>query len=298
MKQLPTQLGDPEAVKAVLKHAAFTIALESGDEVQAMAMYLPAMDGKSSYDQFFELIKNGILENFVFSCTEIQKKTGSNRKIDAEELLQKALRKLSRHTAKGELGELILFTLLDVYLGAPKLLSKVSMKTNPRMPVYGADAVHGQFHDGAFRLYLGESKLQKDFKAAAKKAATSISSAKAKYDDEFDLLDSYIDFPNIDDETESEILSILNPFSESHQADIVHSPCFIGFTNPILIATDGGFDKFLNAYNLIAKEHFKEFYDQIREYGLPANESVLLILPFTCVDNLVDEFVEYMGIEN
>ncbi|WP_354624886.1 DUF1837 domain-containing protein [Psychromonas sp. MME2] len=135
---------------------------------------------------------------------------------------QKALRKISRHTAKGELGELILFTLLDVYLLAPKLLSKVSMKTNPRMPVYGADAVHGQIVDGELRGYLGESKLYKNFKSAASEATKSIKSAKDKYEDEFDLLDSHMDFPNLDEKLESQILQLLNPYTATQAIDKIH----------------------------------------------------------------------------
>lgn len=298
MKKLPTQLSNPDAIKSVLKHAPFTLELGSGEQVQAMAMYLPAKEGKTNHEQFFELVRGGLLQNFVLSCSEIQKKLGTELECDPEDLLQKALRKLSKHTAKGELGELILFTLLDVYLGAPKLLSKVSMKTNPKMPVFGADAVHGQFNDGQFRLYLGESKLQKGFKTAAKKAARSVESAKSKYQDEFDLLDSYMDFPDMDKETEQELLSILNPFSETDATDLIHSPCFIGFADPELVATPGGVDGFLEAYVGLAKERLEEFYEQIQGRGLPVSEASLLMLPFTCVDNLVDEFIAYMGIEN
>lgn len=298
LKQLPTQLSDPDAVKAVLKHAPFKLELKNGEKVQAMAMYLPAKDGKSSHEQFFELVRGGLLESFVLSCSEIKKKLGTEKEYDPEHLLQKSLRKLSKHTAKGELGELILFTLLDVYLGAPKLLSKVSMKTNPRMPVFGADAVHGQFHDGFFRLYLGESKLHKNFNTAASKAAKSVKSAKAKYCDEFDLLDTFMDFPDINDETAGELLSILDPFSQKDAIDLIHSPCFIGFADAELIAKEGGIDGFLDGYSGLAGAHLEQFYKQIRKHKLPVAEASLLMLPFTCLDNLVDEFIEYMGIEN
>jgi len=96
MKQLPTQLPDPDAIKAVLKHAPFTLELGSGEQVQAMAMYLPAKEGKTSHEQFFELARGGLLQNFVLSCSEIQKKLGTEMECDPEDLLRKALRKLSK----------------------------------------------------------------------------------------------------------------------------------------------------------------------------------------------------------
>jgi hypothetical protein len=109
------------------------------------------------------LVKNCLLANFVYSHDHIERRLDIENPEAVEMLFQRAVAKLSQHTAKGELGEMILFTLLDVYLGAPKILSKVSMKTSRRMPVYGADAVHAQYVNGALRLYLGESKVYSSF---------------------------------------------------------------------------------------------------------------------------------------
>jgi len=107
-----------------------------------------------------------------------------------------------------------------------------------------------------------------------------------------------MDFPDMDQETEQELLSILNPFSETDATDLIHSPCFIGFADPKLIATRGGVDGFLEAYVELAREHLEAFYKQIQGHDLPVSEASLLMLPFTCVDNLVDEFIAYMGIES
>lgn len=296
MKFLEPQLKNSETIRAILKRVDVSFQLHDGRAVDTLLVYLPIEGGSTCYKLFFEAIKEGILANFVFSCSEVEKKIGVKSGSAPEYLFDKAIRKLSKKTTKGELGELILFTLLDVYFGAPKILSKVSMKTNPRMPVFGADAVHGQFKDGNFRIYLGESKLHRDFKKAASSAASSIDSAKAKYNDEFDLLDSHMDFPNIEDENKEMLLSLLNPFTNDSLSDVIHSPCFIGFAEPSLISGASSENDFISSYKDLGGEYIANFFTKVEKNGLTIDEVALMMLPFSCVDQLVDEFVAYMGI--
>lgn len=295
--QLQPQLKNAEDIKSVLRKVPISFKLSDGREIKTLLVYLPINDGVSGYSEFFEKIREGILYNFVFSCSEIEKKLGVKNPSAAEDLFNKAIRKISHHTAKGELGELILFTLLDVYFKAPKILSKVSLKTNPRMPVFGADAVHGQFNDGKFKLYLGESKLHKKFGPAAKKAAASIESAKAKYEDEFDLLDSYMDFPGLEEELELKILDLLNPFSDNDLSDVMHSPCFIGFSDPNLISDSNSEDEFIENYTELAKTYIGDFFNEVEEQGGSVEETALMMLPFSCIDELVKGFISHMGIK-
>jgi len=294
---LQPQLKNAEEIRSVLKDVSISYQLADGREIRTLLVYLPTEAGASCYSGFFEKVKDGILYNFVFSCSEIEKKLGIQNQNSAEKLFDKAIRKLSQHTAKGELGELILFTLLDVYFQAPKILSKVSLKTNRKMPVFGADAVHGQFHNGKFRLYLGESKLHKKFKPAATDAAKSIKNAKDKYEEEFDLLDTYMDFSNIDDSLESELLDFLNPFSDNDLSDVIHSPCFIGFAEPDMISSSSSESDFLKRYTELAGIYIEDYFNKVEKQGMNIDETALLMLPFTCVDDLVNEFVAYIGIK-
>ena len=235
--------------------------------------------------------------NFVFSCTEIESKLSIESELTHEELFNKAIRKVSKHTIKGELGELLLFTLLDVYFEAPKLLSKISLKTSRRVAVFGADAVHGQYVDGKLRLYLGESKLHKSFSGAAKKAATSISSSLDKYSDEFDIIDSHIDFPGMSAEVRSDLLNLLNPFSDTNKniPKILHAPCFIGFVEPDIFSDDE--EIYIEKYTEKALEHIGDFYYELEKEGNDINRTALLLLPFTSLDDLIEGFIEYMGVE-
>jgi len=293
--RLQPQLSNSDELKTVLKKVDVNYQLQDKRSVETLLIYLPH-DGKPDpLTQFFAAIRNGIMINFVFRCSEIEKQLGRSKEGAAERLFEKAIRKLSRHTAKGELGELILFTLLDVYLEAPKLISKISANSAQKMPVFGADGVHGQFYDGKFKLFLGESKLYKDFKAGASAAAKSIKSAADKYQAEFDLIESYLDFPNLEPELEEHLLDILNPLVNADIENVLNNTCFIGFAKPDLLqCIPEGFEQ---KYIDIAGEYIEDFYSKLEKQGLDAKKTVLMILPFNCVDDLVNQFVDYMDIK-
>ncbi|MBU2878730.1 MULTISPECIES: HamA C-terminal domain-containing protein [Aliiglaciecola] len=293
--RLEPQIKNNEEIKTVLRRVNVSFQLADERCVETLLVYLPPADTNDALTQLFLAIKNGIMANFVFKCSEIEKKLGIKKDGAANRLFEKAIRKLSQHTAQGELGELILFTLMDVYLEAPKLLSKISTKTSRKVPVFGADGVHGQFYDGKFKLFLGESKLYKDFKSAASDATKSIKSAKDKYQDEFDLIDSFMDFPNLDEELEDHLLDILNPVSNSDLEDILHNSCFIGFAKPELQECTP--DEFEQKYIDIAGDYIGDFYRKLEKQELPVNKTVLMILPFECIDDLVKQFIKYMDIK-
>ncbi|MCG7286384.1 DUF1837 domain-containing protein [Cellulomonas sp. ACRRI] len=72
----------------------------------------------------------------------------------------------------GEGGEVLLYALLEGHLGAPKVLSKMELKTAPNHYVNGADGVHLLSDaDGTFQLIFGESKLYGDLKGEPRSSA-------------------------------------------------------------------------------------------------------------------------------
>ena len=63
----------------------------------------------------------------------------------------------------GEGGEVLLYSLLEGHLQAPKILSKMELKTDAGHYVYGSDGVHLlQTGDSSFELIFGESKMYGD----------------------------------------------------------------------------------------------------------------------------------------
>ncbi len=76
---------------------------------------------------------------------------------------------------KGELGELLLYCFLETHLNAPKILSKLELKTSTGHYVNGADGVHFlKLDDGNYQLIFGESKTIKSLTTALTDAFKSI----------------------------------------------------------------------------------------------------------------------------
>lgn len=77
---------------------------------------------------------------------------------------------------QGELGELLLYCLLEAHLHAPKLLTKLELKTAANDYVKGADGVHLlKIDDSSYQIIFGESKLYADLNKGIKAAFESIS---------------------------------------------------------------------------------------------------------------------------
>jgi len=63
----------------------------------------------------------------------------------------------------GEGGELLLYAFLEAHLGAPKILSKMELKTSTDHYIHGSDGVHLlEVSDGKYHLIFGESKMYGD----------------------------------------------------------------------------------------------------------------------------------------
>lgn len=109
-----------------------------------------------------------------------------SRKINEEykdrplHLSKKAREKFRDYTKNtGELGEFFLYCFLEGHLGAPKILSKLELKTAKNMYVNDADGLHYlKLDDGNYHLIFGESKVEKKLTDGLRSAFESISDFK------------------------------------------------------------------------------------------------------------------------
>jgi len=191
--------------------------------VNALAYYLtPFCLSRSETDAVDELFKSGNLEEFKIRFQEL-----SDR---AKELFKKAQKATNRN---GEGGELLLYLLTEWVLNAPQLIAKMSLKTNPQMPVHGADGVHVRYDPTAAKLllYWGEAKLHSDVGAAIKKTAESI--AKSLQPDtlkhEINLVRRNISFAGLGDDAKEALLKYLDPYDESYNQRHDVITCLVGF---------------------------------------------------------------------
>ncbi|WP_404331614.1 DUF1837 domain-containing protein [Mesobacillus maritimus] len=75
----------------------------------------------------------------------------------------------------GELGEILLFCLLESHLRAPKIMTKMELKTSTNDYVKGSDGVHLlKIDEQNYQLIFGESKLNGDYQKGLYQAFKSI----------------------------------------------------------------------------------------------------------------------------
>ena len=187
--------------------------------------------------------------------------------------------------AGGELGEILLYLFLEQKLNAPKLLSKVELKTTKNQYVFGSDGVHLlTLGDKAFQLVLGESKIVGKLESAVDDAFASIKKVSNDASNEIRLIEKNILSESFDDETTELIKSIIVP-TKRDQSIVVDNAfgIFLGYSIGIdaIQYSNAEFrdainDKLKNDINNIATYIEKK----VNESGLAGYSFYFYILPF------------------
>lgn len=122
---------------------------------------------------YHELVDN-LFENVITYCLS-RTQLDEYRKSLSKPLLE-AVRTLKDYNQnEGEMGELLLYCFLECHLGAPKVFTKMELKTNSEDYVKGSDGVHIlKLDEHNYQLIFGESKLRGDFKTCISDAFKSI----------------------------------------------------------------------------------------------------------------------------
>jgi hypothetical protein len=272
-------------------------AYYNGRNVDVLLSFIPFQNGCIDTDKFLKVIKDQIIIKFVITYREIQKHYRRKDSIEADkDLYDKAIRKITRNTAKGKLGELLLYLFLEKYFFAPKILSKISSLDDNETHVKGADAVHAQYVEGNLVLYLGESKLWKKYNGACSDAVDSIKTTLYDYQSEFDLIETNIDFPKINEDLEIEILNILNPYKTMGKGLNIHTPCFIGFDSSICKSIFSEED-YRKKYITSVQNKIDTFFHKATKC-LDIDKITLILLPFESIDAFTEQFVKHLGIKS
>ncbi|NQX38494.1 DUF1837 domain-containing protein [Pedobacter steynii] len=196
-----------------------------------------------AYGDLVELLGNK-LYHFALSRTEVE---SLKQKDELNTLIKKSKDKLREYVEKeradpkasngegGELGELLLYCLLECHLNAPKILSKLEVKTSNQMYVHGADGVHLlKISDKDYQLVFGESKLHANLTQGIYQAFSSIASLledrKNKLNFELDLVNSQLVKEVFDDSAYQTLKKILLPSAKEDTTYMDHSfGIFLGF---------------------------------------------------------------------
>lgn len=184
-----------------------------------------------AYDELIEELGNNLC-HFALSRQNV-KRLIEEQKFNT--LVQTAKSKLRNHSInEGELGEILLYCILESYLKAPKILTKLELKTANNDYVKGADGVHLlKVDDKNYQLIFGESKLESDVKNGIYSAFGSIKKfltkeGKSKY--EIELLNTNLAKESFDNDSYEVLKKIIIPSAKDDETYLDYSfGIFLGF---------------------------------------------------------------------
>lgn len=185
----------------------------------------------------------------------------------------------------GELGEILLYLFLEQKLNAPKLLSKVELKTTKNQYVFGSDGVHLLcLEDTAYQLVLGESKIKGDLKRAVDEAFVSIQNVSDDDSNEIRLIEKNILAESFDNRTTELIKSIIIPTKRDRSITVDNAfGIFLGYTlgiDPTPYSNAEFRDAVKNKIENDVKSIATYIEKKVNESGLTGYSFYFYILPF------------------
>lgn len=163
--KMPTATVDPEYLDN------FHLLVHDQNGNNSLKFFCPLIDANAfCYDSLILSLSDAAAHYCLSRRTWDEYK---NRPMLLSRTVRDKFRSLSSND--GELGELMLFSFLEADLKAPKIATKMELKTNPNMYFNGADGVHFlKISDQNYQLIFGESKVYSDLMKGISAALTSI----------------------------------------------------------------------------------------------------------------------------
>lgn len=208
--------------------------LENGNKLNLFALKIT--NNCFSYENLIEELGN-ILTTYALSRSTYDELCSQKRYASLVTKAKEKLRKAENND--GELGEILLYCMLESHLKAPKLLTKLELKTAVNNYVNGADGVHLlKIDDSTYQFVFGESKLNSDLRRGIYNAFNSINNllkddlSNLRY--EISLVNSNILKETETEESSTILKKLLIPTENDEDLDIDYSfGIFLGFDIPI-----------------------------------------------------------------
>ena len=242
-----------------------------------------------TYDELYEYILPNV-SRYVFSRKYLAEAENNPRKretmiLDAISHLRPILDNKDKG-AGGELGEILLYLFLEQDLKAPKLFSKVELKTSASDYVKGADGIHYRFRASdagkkIMQIVIGEAKIQNELREGIDAAFASINDYITNNTQDRSLLDRHLLEQIVDEEEAAEIKEYIVSIPRKPRETVFG--IFIGYS----VKYDGSNDtndeyaKKIIAANVQQVLAYKErIIEKIREYKVSNYEFNFYFLPF------------------
>jgi hypothetical protein len=178
----------------------------------------------------FADLANCLADHVIQYCFSARRRGDPKTDDEYSRLNREARSLLRKWTTSGESGEMLLYLLIEVVLGAPQVVAKYDLKTNPKLESHGSDGIHMKWHqgDGVLDIYFGEAKLEQTCSNALSNAFKSISSFHADrlQEHECGLVTSH--FKWLDDGLKSAVLNYVDRQKPGGDCRINHA-CLVGY---------------------------------------------------------------------
>lgn len=254
----------------------------------------------------FGLLAKALAKHVVSFClsakTRQKVKAGSAYDDDEGELFMIAREYFRKLKDSGEVGELLLFFLLEAALGAPQVVCKMELKTNSGDEVKGADGIHIKWDetDEHLDVFLGEAKLYQSIGTAMTKALESIKDFydRNRLDQELHLVTAH--FKHLDEEFQRRVTAWVNRETAPEECHIIHT-CLIGWDwsqyKRLATDRDGLFEDFEQEYRNYCKKIRKLLSKRFEEYSHNHLSFHFLFIPFDSVGDFRKAFYrELLGV--
>lgn len=266
--------------------------------IEGRFLYVRYKDGKPSVDYLLGVAYARIV-NFCIPrarIQEVKKEMQENPdRVDcwvtlvseARDLFIKTYEKSAR---SGELGELLLYMLIESVLHAPIVACKMYLKTSLQMPVHGGDGVHMGFEGEKLIMYWGESKLHQTKSSAFTDIAKSISgfaNNRSQYENEVRLIKSNLNMDELNLSAKEALKSYFHPYKPQSNNLIDCYACLAGFDSDIYDKAsniDNCENKFCESYEKTIQSIGSVIIDKAIEYNIDKLRFSYFILPFPSVE--------------
>lgn len=275
--------------------------------------FYPALGGNGlpNNDNFIQLL-NGSIRRFSLSAKELDEHRSlviSGNDIEASLIENRGRERFVKYAKEaekrsGELGELTLFVLLEAFFNAPKIASKMKLKTSNEMHVHGADAVHATLNGNSFlTLILGESKFRADRSTGLNDAIDSVSGFVSNYlkmDKEVELIEGNLDQEILDASLRDNLIRYFSKFTPESNKTTKTIAILLGYNRKSLyknLSKIEGYEERVKQleerYRIHASEVANEFIDKLESEKNPHFSNVNFIyalLPFDDLNNVKEAF--------
>lgn len=204
----------------------------------------------------------------------------------------------------GEFGELMVFFLTEGVLGAPQILTKMSLKTTPDENVKGSDGVYLGLFEGKLAFFYGESKVHRAVRSAIDDALESVNrfhteairDTKTRHEFEIGLVKNHLDVPP--GQLRETVLDLLDPWRAAKDEYECVNICFIGYDWAELAKTITETSKEWNeALHDLADQILNRLEDRFASSpDLKKFHWHFFFLPFESVDAARTEFLKGLGV--